>query len=96
MKIKLYHSECGREALVRQILDTGGHCPWDGRPYNKDYTAVLAEALEAAEEAGHVLENAMEKISEMHPDMRVDRDSVLGNIEGHIRRLNERQKVPSK
>jgi hypothetical protein len=93
VKIKVFHTECGREALVRQILDTGGHCPWDGRPYSKDYTAVLAEALEAAEESGNVLENALEKISEMYPAMSIDRLSVLGEVEGHIRSLNERQKA---
>lgn len=92
MKIKVIHNECGREALVRQILDTGGHCPWDGRPYNKDYTAVLAEALEAAEESGNVLENALEKISEMHPAMTIDRTSLLGGIEMHLDALNGRQK----
>jgi hypothetical protein len=93
VKIKVFHTECGREALVRQILDTGGHCPWDGKPYNKDYTAVLAESLEAAEEAGNVLENAMEKIAQMDPAMIIDRASVLGEIESHILSLNERQKV---
>jgi hypothetical protein len=96
VKIKVFHTECGREALVRQVLDTGGHCPWDGRAYSKDYTAVLAEALEAAEECGNVLENALEKISQMYPAMSIDRRSVLGQIEGHIGALNERQKAPKR
>jgi hypothetical protein len=93
VKIKVFHTECGREALVRQVLDTGGHCPWDGKPYNKDYTAVLAEALEMAEEAGNVLENALEKLAAMHPAMSIDRASVLGEIESHVVSLYERQKV---
>jgi len=93
VKIKVFHTECGRQALVRQILDTGGHCPWDGKPYSKDYTAVLAETLEMAEEAGHVLENALEKISQMYPAMSIDRASVLGEVEAHILALNERQKA---
>lgn len=91
MKIKVFHTECGREALVRQILQTGGHCPWDGRPYEKDYTALLAEALEAAEEAGNVLENALEKIAGVRPDMSIDAESVLGGIANHIDTLNARQ-----
>jgi hypothetical protein len=94
VKIKVFHTECGREALVRQILDTGGHCPWDGKPYNKDYTAVLAEALEAAEDSGSVLENALEKIAQMHPALTIDRSSVLGEIEGDLRLLNERRGAP--
>jgi hypothetical protein len=88
VKIKVVHDECGREVLVRQILETGGHCPWDGKAFNKDYTAILAEALEAAENYGGVLENALEKIADMNPAMTLDRNSILGPIDGHIARLN--------
>jgi hypothetical protein len=88
LKIKVVHDECGREVLVRQILETGGHCPWDGKPFNKDYTAILAGALEAAENAGGVLENALDKIADMNPSMTLDRDSILGPIEADIDRLN--------
>jgi hypothetical protein len=89
VKIKVVHDVCGREVLIRQILETGGHCPWDGKAFNKDYTAILAEALGAAENAGGVLENALEKIADMHPAMTLDRDSILGSVEGHIERLNQ-------
>lgn len=90
MKIKVFHTLCGREVLLQQILQTGGHCPWDGKPFSKDYTAVLAEALEAAESAGNVLENALEKIAGMDPDMTIDRDSVLGQIQVYIDSLGQR------
>jgi hypothetical protein len=73
---------------VRQILDTGGHCPWDGKAFSKDYTAILAEALQTAENAGGVLENALEKIAGMEPAMTIDRASVLGGIERRIDQLN--------
>lgn len=88
MKLKVVHTECGREILVRQILETGGHCPWDGKAFNKDYTAVLAEALGTAENAGGVLENALEKVVGMDPAMTIDRESVLGGIEEQIEQLN--------
>jgi hypothetical protein len=88
VKIKVVHDECGREVLVRQILETGGHCPWDGKPFSRDYTAVLAEALEAAENAGGVLDNALEKVADMHPAMVIDRESVIGPIEVSIQRLS--------
>jgi ABC-type Fe3+-hydroxamate transport system substrate-binding protein len=89
VKIKVFHTLCGREILVQQILDTGGHCPWDGKPFNKDYTAVLAEALEAAENSGGVLENALEKIAGMEPDLTIDRESVLGDMQASIESLNK-------
>jgi hypothetical protein len=55
VKLKVIHDLCGREVLVRQILESQGHCPWDGKAFNRDYTAILAEALEQAEGAGSVL-----------------------------------------
>ena len=92
MKIKLFHTVWGREILVQQVLQTGGHCPWDGKPFNKDYTAVLAEALETAESAGNVLENALEKIAGMDPSFIIEPDSVLGEMRTYIDSLNERRK----
>jgi hypothetical protein len=88
VKIKVFHTLCQREVLVRQIVETGGHCPWDGQAFEKDYTAVLVEALEAAEEAGSVLENAFEKIASIEPAMTVDRDSVLGVVDASLAQLN--------
>ena len=93
MKIKIVHDECGREMLVQQILEAGGHCPWDGKPFNKDYTAVLAETLERAESAGGVLDNALEKIAAMEPSFKIVRDSVIGPLEAHLERLNAREEA---
>ena len=94
MKIKVIHKECGRESLVQQILETQGHCPWDGKPFNKDYTALLAEALETAENAGNVLENALEKMVDMEPDMVFNRESVIGPLAAHIDRIKPEKKKP--
>jgi hypothetical protein len=88
VKIKVIHDLCGREVLVRQILDSQGHCPWDGKAFNGDYTAVLAEALERAEEAGGVLENALEKIAGMEPTFKVDERSLLVNIQQNLTAIN--------
>jgi hypothetical protein len=88
VKLKVIHDVCGREVLLQQILDSQGHCPWDGKPFNKDYTATLVDALETAENAGNVLENAMEAIAGMHPSFVIDRESLLGHIEAELRRLN--------
>lgn len=94
MKIKIFHTVCGREVLVRQILDSGGHCPWDGKAFNSDYTAVLAEELAAAEQAGGVLENALEKIAGMEPKMTIEEDSVITPLAEPIRALNRRRAAP--
>ncbi len=88
MKIKVIHDLCGREVLVRQILDSQGHCPWDGKPFNRDYTAVLAEALEQAEEAGSVLENALEKIAAMESAFKLDRRAIVGPLDEQLDLLN--------
>jgi hypothetical protein len=84
LKIKLIHNLCGREVLVQQVLDTQGHCPWDGKAFNRDYTAVLVEALEQAEEAGSILENALEKIAGMEPSFTIEESSVLRAIPANL------------
>lgn len=88
MKIKLMHNLCGREVLVQQVLESQGHCPWDGKPFNRDYTAILAEALEQAEGAGSVLQNALEKIADMGPTFTIDEPSVLAGIQANLDELN--------
>ena len=93
MKIKVFHTECRREALVQQILDSGGHCPWDGKPYSKDYTANLAEALAAAEAAGAALERALDKIVGIGPTLRLDEESVLDSIRAKLADINAGAKV---
>ena len=88
MKIAVFHPECGREVLVQQILASQGHCPWDGKPFNKDYTAVLASALEAAERFGGQLETALERIAQTGGDMTIEEDTVLGPLRAQLERLN--------
>lgn len=90
MKIKVFHDLCGREVLVRQILDSRGHCPWDGKAFTRDYTAIMAHALEAAENGGSLLENALEKIASMEADLTIERDSVLGPLVEHLDALDRR------
>jgi hypothetical protein len=90
VKIKVVHDECGRESLVRQILDSGGHCPWDGKPFSAEYTAVLAEALEAAEEAGSTLENALEKIAGMNAALTIDERTLLDPLRRRLGDVNRR------
>ena len=91
MKLKVIHDLCGREVLVQQILESQGHCPWDGKAFNSDYTAVLAEALQQAEEAGSVLENALEKIAGMEPSFTIDPQPLLVPITQNLEDVNRRQ-----
>lgn len=90
MKIKVVHDVCGRDILVSQILASNGHCPWDGLAFNGDYTAVLAEALEAAEAAGGTLENALEKIADMTPTFAIDQSTLIAPLRMQVDAINRR------
>jgi hypothetical protein len=92
MKIRGTCQMCGRDFLVQQVVESGGHCPWCGRPFQPDYTAVLAEALQMAEIAGGMLANALEKVSGMDPKLVLDEDSILAEIRAHIEELREGEK----
>lgn len=91
MKIKGTCRRCGREFLVEQVLQNGGKCPWDGKPFQPDYAAVLVEALRAAETALSTLENALEKTADVHPDFVLHADSVLSLVRQHLERLERAQ-----
>ena len=84
MKIKGTCQRDNREFLVAQVIDTGGHCPWDGEPFQKDYTANLAELLLQAEVAGSAFEEALEKIAGLDPAFALDEDSVIGRVQAYL------------
>jgi len=90
VKLKVVHDLCGREILVRQILDSQGHCPWDGKAFSGDYTAVLAEILEDAELAGSTLENALEKLAGMSPAFTLEEATLIKPLQEQLGSLNRR------
>jgi hypothetical protein len=88
VKITVFHPVCGRDVLVQQILASQGHCPWDGKPFSVHYTAVLAESLAAAEIAGTALENALDRVAGIAPELTIGDDQVLEPLRRNLDRLN--------
>ena len=87
MKIKGTCRRCGREFLVEQVLENGGVCPWDGRPFQPDYAVVLVDSLRDAESAGNTLENALEKVADLEPEFVLHIDTVIDGLREHLERL---------
>ena len=87
MKIKGTCKRCGREFLVEQVIRNGGRCPWDGKPFQRDYAVVLVDMLADAESAGNTLENALEKLADLEPEFVLDEASVLDQMRSHLDRL---------
>jgi hypothetical protein len=87
MKIKGTCLHCGREFLAEQVIASGGRCPWDGKPLQPDYAAVLVDSLIQAEAAGNTLENSLEKIADIEPELVLDPASILSTIREHLERL---------
>jgi hypothetical protein len=87
VKIKGTCLHCGREFLAEQVVESGGRCPWDGKPLQPDYAAVLVDSLIQAEAAGDTLENALEKIADIEPELVLDPASILTTIREHLERL---------
>jgi hypothetical protein len=78
MRIRGTCANCGREFLPRQVIEAGGHCPWCGRAFNRDYTALLVQQLERADQAGDVLQDSLDQIADIEElAMEIDEDSVL-------------------
>jgi hypothetical protein len=88
VKITLHDPEGGREFLVAQVIESHGHNPWTGQPLTREYNAVLAEGLVAVEIAGSALEGALDRITGMAPELRIEPETILGPIRERLDRLN--------
>ena len=88
MKIRATCKRDGRDFMVEQVIAAGGECPWDGEPFNADYAATLVDALQRAESAGTELESALQIIADLHPEFRVQVDTVVGPLREQLERLD--------
>ncbi|MGH2692561.1 MAG: hypothetical protein ACRDHM_08680 [Actinomycetota bacterium] len=92
MKIKGTCQNCGREVLVQQIVDAGGHCPWCGIAFNKDYTSMIVKALQQAEESGERFHGALEQVADIEDlGLTLDPESVVGPLREALRTMRRRR-----
>jgi transposase len=92
MKIRGTCSNCGREFLPEQVVGSGGHCPWCGKAFNRDYTALLVKALKQSGEAGEALEAALKDIASIEElAMNIDEESVLEPLREALRAIRRRR-----
>jgi hypothetical protein len=92
VKIRGTCANCGREFLPEQVEEAGGHCPWCGKAFNRDYTALLVQALQQADRAGDILEDALRDIASVDElAMDIDEESVLGPLREALRAIRRRR-----
>ncbi len=92
MRIRGTCANCGREFMPEQVIASGGHCPWCGKPFNRDYTALLVRSLRQAEEAGNALEDALRDIGSIEElAMDIDDESVLEPLRDALRAIRKRR-----
>jgi hypothetical protein len=91
VKIKGTCARCGREFLAQQVIESHGHCPWCGQPFNRDYTAALTQSLQQAEVAGNVLQDALEQIAGLELAMELDDETILGPLRTALRTVRRRK-----
>jgi DNA-directed RNA polymerase subunit RPC12/RpoP len=85
-------ANCGREFLPEQVVAAGGHCPWCGKAFNRDYTAMLVEQIQRADQAGDVLQDALEQIAAIEElAMEIDEESVLEPLREALRAIKRRR-----
>lgn len=92
MRIRGTCTNCGREFMPDQVIESGGHCPWCGKAFNRDYTSLLVQALRQADEAGDALEAALKDIAALEDvAMEIDEPSVLEPLREALRALRRRR-----
>jgi hypothetical protein len=88
VRIKGTCVNCGREFMPEQVVQAGGHCPWCGKAFDRDYTALLVQALQQAARAGEELEAALEQVADIRElAMQIDEESVIGPLRDALRRI---------
>ena len=92
MKIRGTCSNCGREFLPEQVVAAGGHCPWCGKAFNRDYTAILVKYLEQADRGGATLQDALEGMAGIDElAMEIDEDSILEPLREALAAIKRRR-----
>ena len=91
VKIKATCGNCGREFVPELLEQSGGHCPWCGHAFSRDYTALAVKALERAQAAGTGLEDALDDIAEMDLDLQLDDEAILEPLREALRSLRARR-----
>jgi transposase-like protein len=92
MRIRGTCANCGREFLPDQVIEAGGHCPWCGKAFNRDYTSLLVQALRQADQAGNLLEDALQDIASVEElAMDIDEQSVLEPLREALRAIRRRR-----
>jgi transposase-like protein len=92
MRIRGTCANCGREFLPEQVEEAGGHCPWCGKAFNADYTSLLVQALRQADQAGNLLEDALQDIASIEElAMDIDEESVLEPLREALRAIRRRR-----
>jgi hypothetical protein len=92
VKIRGTCANCGREFLPEQVVAAGGHCPWCGKAFNRDYTAMFVQHLARADQAGDVLQDSLEQIAGIDElAMEFDEDSILEPLREALRAIRRRR-----
>ena len=99
MRIKGTCTNCGREFMPEQVVASGGHCPWCGKAFDRDYTSLLVHALQQAQRAGDDLDAALQQIADLDEvAMSIDEESILQPLREALRRIrrNAARRRPSR
>ncbi|MGH2686022.1 MAG: hypothetical protein ACRDJP_11210 [Actinomycetota bacterium] len=91
MRIRATCRNCGREVLPQQVVDAGGHCPWCGIAFTRDYTSIIVRSLREAEVAGEALQDALEQVAEVEElGLELDEESILQPLRDALRTIRRR------
>ncbi|MGH2722873.1 MAG: hypothetical protein ACRDI0_01175 [Actinomycetota bacterium] len=92
MRIRGTCTNCGREFMPQQVIASGGHCPWCGMAFNRDYTSLLVRALRQANETGDALEAALKDMGAIEGlAMELDEGSILEPLREALRQVRRRR-----
>lgn len=83
MKIQGRCRNCGREFPIDEVLappDTAGRCPFCGKALDREYNALLVDALGLLQRVGEQMVTVLERAKAVGENLDIDADTILGPI----------------
>lgn len=93
MKIQARCDTCGRDFPLSQIgpeSDTPGRCPFCGARFARHYPTVLAETVQAAENAAGLFIDTLGRLQAMETGFHIEIDDLLAVVNRHVRQHEQR------
>ena len=88
MNTEAWCGNCGEAFRLAQVVEegTGGRCPRCGIVFSHEYNAVVTTSAQQAMVAHQQLEDALQRLTDIAPQLHVDREALYKSLDAYLLR----------